>query len=113
MGALKRAILRNVKTFPEKFPITDANRSFTTFEGQPLEMVSITGNVSQVEGKTLVHAHMIISKVENEGISVAGGHLVEGCVVYSFAELILAVISDIDMEKFFDEVTQTHQLFRE
>jgi hypothetical protein len=42
-----------------------------TFEGE-FEIVNLTGNISQFEGKPLIHAHMTIS---DEDCRAFGGHL--------------------------------------
>ena len=110
VGLLSDVRLRNCKTLPEKFPITDNNRSFSSFE-KPLEILGISGNVSVAEGKPLVHAHLTLSHTENEKISVIGGHLIEGCKVFGFAEVLIMELLKVEMVKRFDEETKTLQLF--
>lgn len=110
VGLLERARLRNCKALPEEYPITDANRSFVTFE-RPLEILALSGSVSEVEGKPWVHAHVTLSCVEDEEISAIGGHLIEGCIVFGFAEIFLMELEDIEMNREFDEETKTLQLF--
>jgi len=110
VGLLRKACLRNCKVLPKEYPITDANRSFLTFE-KPLEILALSGDVSEVEGKPWVHAHITLSYVEGDEIRVIGGHLLEGCVIFSFAEIFVMELEDIDMKKGFDEETRTLQLF--
>ena len=110
VGLLERARLRNCKRLPETYPITDENRTYLSFE-RPLEILSASGNVTMLEGEPLVHAHVTLSSVEGEKITVVGGHLIEGCVIFGFAEVILMELEDIEMEKRFDEETRTPQLF--
>ncbi|MFH2110700.1 MAG: PPC domain-containing DNA-binding protein [Candidatus Bathyarchaeota archaeon] len=110
VGLLSNASLRNCKTLPDEYPITDRNRSFMSFD-KPLEIIGLSGDVSMVEGKPLVHAHVILSYVEDESIRVVGGHLVEGCRVFGFAEVFLLELTGIEMVKNLDEETRTHQLF--
>ena len=110
VGLLSSARLRNCKSLPENFPITDRNRSYQIFT-YPLEILSISGNISIAEGKPLLHAHLTLSYVEDEVIHVIGGHMVEGCIVHGFAEIILLELTDIEMVKTFDEETKTLQLF--
>ena len=76
VGLLKRARLRNCKSLPEEYPITDTNRIFLSFEN-PLEILSISGNVTMAEGEPLVHAHLTLSRVEGGEIAVIGGHLID------------------------------------
>lgn len=112
VGLLARARLRNCRSFPKAYPITDSDRSFLTFQ-RPFEILALSGNVGEVEGKPSVHAHVTLSFVENEQISVIGGHLVEGCVVFGFAEVVIVELADVDMTKEFDDETETLQLFAE
>ena len=42
VGLLERTHLRNCKVLPERYPITDANRSFLAFE-RPLEILALSG----------------------------------------------------------------------
>ena len=110
VGLLREARLRNCKSLPEEFPITDENRTYLSFS-RPLEVLSMSGNVSMAEGSPLVHAHVTLSYVEGDEIGVVGGHLIEGCIVFGFAEVILMELDNIKMEKRFDEETRTLQLF--
>ena len=110
VGLLREARLRNCKSLPEEFPITDENRTYLSFS-RPLEVLSMSGNVSMAEGSPLVHAHVTLSYVEGDEIGVVGGHLIEGCIIFGFAEVILMELDNIKMEKRFDEETRTLQLF--
>jgi predicted DNA-binding protein with PD1-like motif len=71
----------------------------------------MSGNVSIAEKKPLVHIHLTLSYVEDEEITVIGGHMVEGCKVFGFAEVFLLELTGIEMVKNFDEETKTLQLF--
>lgn len=110
VGLLREARLRNCKSLPKEYPITDENRSYMKMT-HPLEILSLSGNVSEVEGKAWVHAHITLSYVEEEEIRVVGGHLIEGCIIFGFAEVILMELTDIDMRKTFDKETKQIQLF--
>ena len=110
VGLLKQARLRNCKSLPKKYPINDANRTFLSFE-KPLEILSISGNVTLAERELVVHAHLTLSSVEGEEITVIGGHLIEGCVVFGFSEFVIMELEGIEMAKRFDEETQSLQLF--
>ncbi|MCD6530361.1 DNA-binding protein [Candidatus Bathyarchaeota archaeon] len=76
-----------------------------------MEILSLSGNVSEVEGKPWIHAHITLSYVENDEIKVVGGHVLEGCIVFGFAEVFIMELEDVDMKKKFDEETKTLQLF--
>jgi len=110
LGALRKATIRNIKTFPKEFPVTDKNRLFKTIE-KPIEVLSLSGNISEKEGEPLIHAHLTISFIEEADATIQGGHLVEGCIVYPFAEIILGELEDIKMVKVMDYETNTYQLF--
>lgn len=110
VGLLEDARLRNCKSLPEEFPITDENRTYLSFS-RPLEILSMSGNISMAEGSPLVHAHVTLSYIEGDEIGVVGGHLIEGCIVFGFAEIILMELKSVQMEKRFDEETRTLQLF--
>lgn len=95
VGSLKKARLRNLERFPEEYPIRDEHRAFTTVEG-PLEILSLGGNVvKRSDGKLTVHAHITLSKVEEGGVKVLGGHLVEGNETYVMVEVALLELAGI------------------
>jgi predicted DNA-binding protein with PD1-like motif len=110
VGLLERARLRNCKRLPDAYPITDENRTYLSFD-KPLEVLCASGNITMLEGEPLVHTHVSLSSVEGDEITVIGGHLIEGCVIFGFAEVILMELDGIEMEKRFDEETKTPQLF--
>ena len=110
VGLLREAHIRNCRELPEEYPITDKNRIFTKFD-RPLEILALSGNISEVDGKPLVHAHIALSYVEDGKISVIGGHLLEGCIVFGFAEIFIMKLEGVRMIKSFDDETRTLQLF--
>lgn len=106
-AALKGATLRNVKSFPDQFPITDDNRMYTRLEG-PLELLSISGNIStRLDGTLHIHAHVAVSL---GNASAFGGHLVEGAIVLSTAEIAIAEVAGVDLKRVHDEETKTLEL---
>jgi len=112
VGALSRASLRNVESLPNELPITDENRRYTVIE-KPWEVLSLSSNIGEIEDTSVVHAHITLSTVQKNEVKSIGGHLVEGCVVFPFAEIVIAEISGISMKKTFDNDTKTFQLFEE
>ncbi len=65
-----------------------ANREyFNEYEGH-FEIVSMTGTVS-MHGS---HLHIAIS--DGDGVTI-GGHLVEGCAIYTTAEMVIAEFEDV------------------
>jgi predicted DNA-binding protein with PD1-like motif len=80
LGALRKAIFRNLKVFPEKFPVTPADRLYLDIAA-PLELVSLTGWIApRPDGGTEIHAHFAASTVLNESVVTLGGHLTEGTI---------------------------------
>lgn len=65
-----------------------ANREeYSTFEGY-FEIVSLTGTLS-------IHSsHLHISISDTDGRTI-GGHLVEGCKVYTTAEIVIGAFPDL------------------
>jgi uncharacterized protein len=109
-ASLRRVTLRNVKTFPESWPITDLHRMWTTIEG-PLEMVSIMGNVSRwPDGRAHVHAHVVVSAHE-PAAACYGGHLVDGAEIMTTGELAIAELTGVGLRRDKDSVTLGDELF--
>ena len=111
VGALSRASLRNIKCFPNELPITNVNRKYTVIE-KTCEILSLSGNIGEIEDSPMVHIHISLSFVEKKAKSI-GGHLVEGWAVFPFVEIVIAEITGISMKKTIDKDTKTYQLFEE
>jgi predicted DNA-binding protein with PD1-like motif len=78
LGALRKAIFRNLKVFPEKFPVTPEDRLYLEIT-TPMELVSLTGWVApRDDGGVEIHAHFAASTVRDETVVTLGGHLTEG-----------------------------------
>ncbi len=109
-ASLRRATLRNVRLWPEPWPITDAHRQRTTIEG-PLEMVSIMGNISRwPDGRPYVHAHVMVSTADPPAAAF-GGHLVEGAEILTTGELALAEVQAVRLRRDRDPETLGEELF--
>lgn len=71
---------------------------------EPVEIVSATGTLSQDR----LHLHLSLSR---EDLSTIGGHLAEGCIVNTTAEIVLLELEDVafgaayDAETGYDELT--------
>ncbi|MEG0050044.1 MAG: DNA-binding protein [Clostridia bacterium] len=70
---------------------------------QEMEIVSITGTVSAAR----CHIHIAFSK---EDLSTIGGHLVEGCIVNTTAEIVLCELDNCVFGSEFDAQTGYHEL---
>ena len=61
LGALKKAVFRNLKHFPPRFPITPDDRLYLEV-AKPMELVSLTGWIAPREdGAPEIHAHFAAS----------------------------------------------------
>lgn len=71
---------------------------------EPVEIVSATGTISQDR----LHIHVSLSR---EDLSTIGGHLAQGCIVNTTAEIVLLELEDVafgaayDAETGYDELT--------
>lgn len=109
-ASLQKAMLRNVWQFPDPFPITNECRIFTPLNG-PLELLQMSGNITQTEkGEPYLHAHVTISLGRPEA-TCFGGHLVEGCTIFSTCELMIAELEDIALMRLMDKHTQVGEAF--
>lgn len=109
-ASLQKAVLRNVWKFPDPFPITDDCRIFTPLNG-PLELLQMSGNITQTEGgEPYLHAHVTISLGRPEA-TCFGGHLVEGCTIFSTCEMVLAELEDIAFMRLMDQHTRVGEVY--
>ena len=109
-ASLTQAQLRNVRRYPEQFPITDEVRIFSAFDG-PLELLSLSGNISQdEEGNPYIHCHAAISTGQPDA-SAYGGHLLPGTTVFSTAELSLVEVLGCDVLRRPDPETRVGELY--
>jgi predicted DNA-binding protein with PD1-like motif len=111
-ASLRHVVLRNVANYPDAFPITDKNRSYTHMEG-PMELLGISGNISQLpDGKMQVHAHVTVSTStpgSPEGAAF-GGHLVDGAIIFSTGEIAIAELTGVSMNRVWSDETKTMEL---
>ncbi len=109
-ASLQKAVLRNVWKFPDPFPITNDCRIFTPLNG-PLELLQMSGNITQTEaGDPYLHAHVTISLGRPEA-TCFGGHLVEGCIIFSTCELMIAELEDVALMRLMDKHTQVGEVY--
>jgi uncharacterized protein len=92
VGSLRRAVLR----FADR-------REGTELPGDRYEIVSLVGTV----GKDGAHLHIALS--DGDGRMV-GGHLLNGCLIYTTAEIVLAVLPGVVFHRELDPVTGFHEL---
>ncbi len=111
IGALRKAVFRNLKLFPEAYPITPKDRLYYEVEG-PLEITSLSGYVvPKQDGSTVLHAHFCASTVRDEKVVVYGGHLGPGTVTFVKVTVVMAMLPDMPMGKKWVEERQTEDLW--
>lgn len=108
-ASLRQAALRNVGRFPKEFPITDEIRVLSK-RNEPMELLSIAGNISVRDGEVFIHGHITISSGEENG-QAYGGHLTKGNIIFSTGEIMIAEIDDIAMERLPDPETKNIELY--
>jgi predicted DNA-binding protein with PD1-like motif len=110
MGALQKAVFRNLKQFPREFPVVDKDRLYLELN-QPLELVSLTGHVSPKEnGEPNIHAHFSASTVMGDTVATLGGHLVKGTVTSIKVAVAIAVVEEIPMKSRFSSHSNSEEL---
>jgi predicted DNA-binding protein with PD1-like motif len=110
VGALRCATFRNLKEFPQEFPVQPKNRLYFRRE-QPLEILSLSGHISRnAKGEPEVHAHFSASAVEGETIVAFGGHLTEDALTYVKVVVAIAVLSDLTMVTEPEPITKSPDL---
>lgn len=111
IGALKKAVFRNLKIFPREYPVMPKDRIY--FEVQkPLELLSLSGYiVPRVNGEPHVHAHFSASTVMGDRIATYGGHLDQGTITFVKAAVAIGVLEGIAMGKKWVEERKTEDLW--
>jgi len=98
-GSLKRARLRQLKVFPRDLPPTDKERLFKVIDNRPLEILSVSGNISRQSDRPVVHAHIVVSVALDGETAVLGGHLTSGNITYLLVEVAIAELEGIEMAR--------------
>lgn len=110
LGALKKAVFRNLRVFPEKYPVLPEHRLYYVVE-KPLELLSVSGWAGQnPDGATEVHAHISASYVEGEKVVAVGGHLMEGVITSIKVIVAIGIIEAGTLKTSFDEASQSLDL---
>jgi hypothetical protein len=68
---------------------------------EPAEILNCTGNVSELDGETFVHAHITLGLKDG---ATKGGHLVEGTKIFA-CELFVIPLDGELLKRTFDQVT--------
>ncbi|CAN5609528.1 DNA-binding protein [soil metagenome] len=91
VGSLRKAVLRL------------ADQPGVVEWEQKFEIVSLTGTLSQRD------AHYHISLSDSEGRTL-GGHLWEGCLIYTTAEIVIGVLPGVRFVREFDPLSGYDEL---
>lgn len=68
---------------------------------EPMEIVSCIGNISELKGNVIVHAHLVLS---DEIGRAFGGHLLEGTELFA-CELMMNEYKNLKIKRKYDELT--------
>jgi predicted DNA-binding protein with PD1-like motif len=102
LGALKKAIFRNVKIMPPDYKVEDRHRLYLEID-QPLELVSLPGWIATNEDGALeIHAHFSASTVLRDKVSTLGGHLTPGTITSVKVVVVIGVIGDSNIRAALD-----------
>ena len=92
IGALRKAVFRNLKVFPKEFPVQRSDRIYLEITS-PMELVSLGGWIAEGEdGRSKIHAHFSASTVVGETVQTLGGHLTEGTIADIKVVVAIAVL---------------------
>src|SRR4030042_714533 len=98
VGALKKAIFRNLRILPPDLKIEKHHRLYFELE-QPMEIVSLTGWMATNEDRDLeVHAHLSASTVIQDQIITLGGHLTSGIITSVKVVVVIGVIEESNIK---------------
>jgi len=110
IGALKKAVFRNLFQYPKDFPVTKKVRIYLEVN-QPLEIVSLNGHISRTEDFTPnVHIHFSASMVQNNSVICMGGHLAKGTVTFIKASVTILEINEINMKAKFSDNSKSIEM---
>lgn len=111
IGALKKAIFRNLKAFPKEYPVTPKDRIYFEVTA-PLEILSLTGYiVPRINGEPHVHIHFSASTVKGDTVATYGGHLDKGTITFVKAAVAIGVLEGIPMGKKWVEERKTEDMW--
>ena len=97
VGALEKAIFRNLKVLPPDFKIENHHRLYLVLE-QPMEIVSLTGWIATgEEGGAEVHAHFSASTVMEDRVVTLGGNLVPGTLTSIKVVIAIGVVEETNI----------------
>lgn len=110
LGALKKAVFRNLKHFPPQFPVTPRDRLYLEVS-KPMELVSLTGWIApHNDGRPEIHAHFAASLVAEDSVVTMGGHLTPETVCGIKVVIAILVVDPEGVRAAADPETRTLDL---
>jgi uncharacterized protein len=94
IGAVTKARVGYYDQAAQKYQFLEFN--------QPLEIISLMGNVSLKDGKPFVHAHITLGGDKGQAL---GGHLAEGTIVFAGEFILQEYHSDQTLVRQLDKAT--------
>ena len=111
LGALEKAVFRNLKHFPAQFPVTPDDRLYLEVN-KPMELVSLTGWVAPKKGgETEIHAHFSASLVAGDSVVTMGGHLTGETICGIKVVVAILAVSPDGVRAAMDPDTRTEDIF--
>lgn len=111
LGALQKAVFRNLKWFPKNYPVTPRDRLYLEVE-KPLELVSLMGWIAPKNGGGVeIHAHFSASTVENDHIVTLGGHLTQGTICGIKVVIAILVLAEARVYAAEDSKTRSFDIY--
>jgi predicted DNA-binding protein with PD1-like motif len=94
VGALKKAIFRNLRVLPPDLIVEKHHRLYLELE-QPMEIVSLTGwMATKKDGDLEIHAHFSASTVIQDQVITLGGHVTPGIITSIKVVVVIGVIEE-------------------
>jgi len=100
-GSLRQATIRNVKSFPDKFPITECKPRLHPEKKSRWNCCLLNGNISRKNGEIFIHCHTRFHRGWRMA-GLTGGHLVEGCMYWQPAKSFYSGIVGLAMSRKLD-----------
>lgn len=100
---IKAAVIVSAVGCVSKARIRDASGVTIQEIEEEMEIVSVMGTVSEER----THLHISLSK---KNLSTIGGHLKEGCIINTTAEIVLLSFEDVEFGEEYDKETGYHEL---
>jgi predicted DNA-binding protein with PD1-like motif len=111
LGALKKAVFRNLKHFPPHFPVTPRDRLYMEVS-KPMELVSLTGWIApRDDGRPEIHAHFAASLVADDTVVTMGGHLTPETICGIKVVIAILAVAPEGVRSSMDPETRTDDLF--